>query len=101
MTDVLEEIRRLREQNRDISNDDILLIQMIQIKEQLRDIDNRLQALEEAEKKHSEYPSLTYLLRYRPRDTMAVIALFFVILSMIWVSEFRQPVLKWLGLPVF
>ena len=74
MTDVLEEIRRLREQNRDISNDDILLIQMIQIKEQLRDIDSRLQALEEAEKKHSEYPSLTYLLRYRPRDTMAVYA---------------------------
>ncbi len=87
MTDILEEIKRLREQNKDISNDDILLIQMIQIKQELQEVSDRLKKLEEAEKKHSEYPSLTYLVRYRPRDTMAVIALVFVVLSIIWVSS--------------
>ena len=112
MTDVLEEIHRLRRENKDISNDDILLIQMISMKkqleamavqqqEQLTSMEKRIKDLEDVARVHNEYPSITFLLRYRPKETEAWILIIFVLLSMWWVSGFRQPILEWLGLPTF
>lgn len=67
----------------------------------LEDVAVRVDELEEARKRYDEYPTLTYLLRYHPRQTIVVLVAVFMALSMWWVSGFRMPLLKWLGLPVF
>jgi negative regulator of genetic competence, sporulation and motility len=70
-----------------------------------KQINERFDALEQkvdtAVRRQSEYPSVTYLLRYRSRDTVVAIIFLFVILSTWFVSGFRQPILEWLGLPIF
>ena len=48
-----------------------------------------------------EYPSITWLLRHRTKETITFIVFVFVILSLWFVSGFRQPILDWLGLPIF
>lgn len=98
---VLNEIKRLREQNRDITNDDILLIQLIEIRDTLNIIDKRLETVEEHTRVQTEYPSIPYLLRYHPRQTITVMMTIFILLSLWWVSGFRQPILNWLNLPIF
>jgi len=47
------------------------------------------------------YPSLTWLLSHRTKQTATVIVVVFVILSLWFVSGFRAPLLTYLGLPVF
>lgn len=49
----------------------------------------------------SDNPSLVWLMRYKTRQTITIIVLAFVLLSIFYVSGFRQPMLKFLGLPVF
>lgn len=47
------------------------------------------------------HPSLLYLARFRTRETAIAIILLFALLSIWWVSGFRQPILEFLGLPIF
>ena len=47
------------------------------------------------------YPSITWLLNHKTRQTITVIVVVFVILSLWFVSGFRAPLLTYLGLPVF
>ena len=64
-----------------------------------------LNELKQMIQRHDEYirthPSLVYLLRYRTRETLALFFVIILILSLWYVSGFRQPILKWLGWPVF
>ena len=48
-----------------------------------------------------ENPSLLWLLRFRTKETTIVIITIFVVLSLWWISGWRQPILHWLGLPIF
>jgi len=47
------------------------------------------------------HPSIIYLLRYRTKETIATILFLILTLSLWYVSGMRQPILKFLGLPVF
>ena len=55
--------------------------------------------------RHDDYiqthPSLVYLLRFRTKETVATVLAIVIILSAWYVSGIRQPILEWLGLPVF
>jgi len=47
------------------------------------------------------HPSIIYLLRFKTKETVATIVFLIVVLSLWYVSGMRQPILKFLGLPVF
>lgn len=47
------------------------------------------------------HPSLIWLMRFRTKQTITWIVLAFMILSLWWISGWRQPILELLGLPVF
>lgn len=68
---------------------------------QARNVDKLACATEKNEEYLERHPSLLYLIRFRTRETVAVILLVFVLLSAWYVSGFRMPILRWLGLPVF
>jgi len=57
--------------------------------------------LDNLERYIHDNPSLVWLLRFRTRQTLAVIVLVFVLLSLMYVSDLRQPLLAALKLPVF
>lgn len=61
-------------------------------------LEQRVRSLESYAKTH---PSLLWLLRYDTRRTVAFIVLVFMALSLWFISGFRQPILDWLGLPIF
>jgi thioesterase domain-containing protein len=48
-----------------------------------------------------EHPTLIYLLRYRTRQTIAVLLAFFLLLLATTSPEIRAAVLAWLGFPGF
>jgi len=64
-----------------------------------------IRALTAVVQAHEQYiqshPSLIYLLRYRTKETLATLIFILILLSAWYVSSFRQPLLKFLGLPVF
>jgi methyl coenzyme M reductase beta subunit len=57
--------------------------------------------LEELKKHLLGNPSLLWLLRYRTRKTVFWIVVVFIILSLWWISGWRQPILEFFGLPAF
>ena len=67
-----------------------------------RDTTNELKQMIQ---RHDDYirthPSLVYLLRFRTKETVATIVFVILILSLWYVSGIRQPILRWLGLPIF
>lgn len=68
-------------------------------------IDGRIEAIEDklddVLRMQMEHPPLLYLLRYQTKKTVFWIVVAFVILSLWYVSGFRQPILDFLGLPIF
>jgi hypothetical protein len=58
-------------------------------------------AWEDHQAYHKENPPLLWLLRFRTKETVATIVLIFMLLSLWYVSGFREAVLQWLGLPLF
>ena len=69
--------------------------------QQARNVDKLAGAMERTEDYLERHPPILYLLRYRTKETVIVITLIFVVLSAWYVSAFRMPILRWLGLPVF
>ena len=74
--------------------------------EQLIETQNEtLSELKDMIQRHDDYiqthPSLVYLLRYQTKETFAVFFFIILALSLWYVSGIRQPILKWLGWPVF
>ena len=57
--------------------------------------------VDKAVEHQTTHPSLIYLLRFKTRQTVAALIFAFVIFSSWFVSSVRQPILEFLGLPVF
>ena len=80
-------------------------VDMAELKALIQQQSENISRLSSVVDRHEAYiqthPSLLYLLRFRTRETAVIIVLFFVVLSIWWVSGFRRPILKYLGLPVF
>lgn len=109
-TDLLLELKRLRAQGKDVSNDDLILMQIMglaakqnKLANQIDAIDTRVQAIESGlnnlTAQHKEYPSVTWLLRHKPKETLMFSVGAFVLFSMWYVSGLRQPIMRLLGLP--
>lgn len=49
----------------------------------------------------NDHSPLIYLLRFRTKETIAALLFLIFLLSAWYVSGIRQPILKWLGLPIF
>ena len=71
------------------------------IREQSENVGQLTLVVERTEEHVRMHPSMLYLLRFRTKETVAVIVLLFVLLSLWYVSGFRRPILRWLGLPLF
>lgn len=57
--------------------------------------------LKEAIRMQKAHPSLLYSLRFDTKKTVMWILFAFVLLSIWFVSDFRQPVLQFFGFPIF
>lgn len=68
------------------------------IEGRFKSIEDRVDDLEDYKKEH---PSLLWLARYRTKQTAIWILIIFIILSIWWVSGFRQPILQYFGIPPF
>ena len=66
------------------------------IREQGENVGRLARVVERTEEHLQAHPTLLYLLRFRTRETVAAL-----VLSLWYVSGFRQPILRWLGLPLF
>ena len=66
---------------------------------ELLKINGRLKKVEEAAEDWEKNPSLLWLLRFRTKKTVSVILVVFVLLSMLYIAEIREPVFELLGLP--
>ena len=71
------------------------------LEKQARNVDRLAGAVERTDEYLERHPTLLYLLRYRTKQTIVVLVLIFVLLSAWTVSEFREPILRWLGFPMF
>lgn len=69
-----------------------------QIREQIDELGDKLDDVLDMQKEH---PSLLYLLRFKTKQTIIWIVIAFIILSLWYVSGFRQPILEFLGIPIF
>ena len=68
---------------------------------QIKAVDDIPERVTAIENKYLNYPSLVWLLRFRTKNTVTIIVLVFVALSLWFVSGARQPILSALGLPIF
>ena len=64
------------------------------LEQQARNVDKLAGATERTEEYLERHPTLLYLLRFRTKETVAVILLIFVLLSAWYVSGFRMPILR-------
>lgn len=68
------------------------------IQAQTDNIDKLTSIVEKHETYLQTHPTLLYLVRFRTKETVAVILFIFLLMSLLWLPEFRQPVLNFLGL---
>jgi hypothetical protein len=66
--------------------------------EQFRELSSKI---DKAVEHQTDHPSLIYLLRFKTKQTIAAIIFAFIIFSSWFVSGVRQPILEFLGLPIF
>ena len=110
--DTIEAVKNMGNQVPPDVRDQLILSELISIKqklatngEQLRRIEQanneRLAAIEQANSDRDEYPSILWLLRHKTWKTSAAIAIVFILLSTIWISSIRAAALERLGWPVF
>lgn len=66
---------------------------------ELLKINGRLKKVEEAAEDWEKNPSLLWLLRFRTKKTVTVIVTIFILLSMLYISGIRGPILELIGLP--
>jgi hypothetical protein len=71
------------------------------IREQSVNMRRLTRVVQRTEEHLPTHPTLLYLLRFRTKGPVAAPVLLFVLLSLWYVSGFRRPILKWLGLPMF
>ena len=71
------------------------------VETQSRTIETLAAAWADHQQYHKDNPPLLWLLRFRTKETIATILFIILLLSAWYVSGIRQPILKWLGLPIF
>jgi hypothetical protein len=71
------------------------------LEKQARNVDRLAGAVERTDEYLEQHPTLLYLLRYRTKQTIVILVVIFVVLSAWTVSEFREPILRWLGVAGF
>lgn len=81
------------------------LLQQEQAFERITSIDGRIDSMEDkldqVLRMQEEHPPLLYLLRFKTRKTIFWIVFAFLLLSVWYISSFRQPILEFFGLPIF
>lgn len=75
------------------------LIIMLDTHQGVEKINGRLKKVEAAADETKRYPSLLWLLRYKTKQTVSVLVAVFLLLSALYVSGVREPILDFLGLP--
>lgn len=71
------------------------------LNQQARNVDGLTMTMAQTQTYLERHPPLLYLLRYRTKATVALLVLLFAALSLLFVSDLRQPLLRLLGLPGF
>lgn len=57
--------------------------------------------IDAAVKHQEDHPSIIYLLRYKTKQTVTALLFLFMVLSSWFVNGIREPILEFLGLPIF
>jgi hypothetical protein len=99
---LIEEFKTLLENGEDISpkaERRMLLALSIDTHTEVKTINGRLKKVEAAVEESERHPSLLWLLRFRTKKTVVIIATVFVLLSLFYISGTRMPILELLGLP--
>lgn len=99
---LIEQFKDLIQNEDDISPDaarKVLLAISIDTHTEVKKINGRLKKVEKVTEDYLLYPSLTWLLRHKTKTTVATITIVFVILSLLYISGLRAPIMEWLGLP--
>ena len=71
------------------------------LEKQARNVDKLAGAVERTEVYLERHPTLLYCMRYRTKETVAVIVFVFVVLMAWYASGLRTAILGWLGLAGF
>lgn len=102
LSSLIEEFKTLLEDGEDISpkaSRRMLLALSIDTHTEIKTINGRLKKVEAAVEESQKHPSLLWLLRFKTKRTVVVIATVFVLLSLIYISGTRLPIFELLGLP--
>lgn len=83
-------------------NGEILVNRFDELEKKVDDrFDELSKTLDAAVKHQEDHPSIIYLLRFKTKQTIAAILFLFMVLSTWFVSGLRQPILEFLGIPLF
>jgi hypothetical protein len=105
MTDenkIIEEVENLLTDGDNVNPDVARRLQLsisLENHKELKKINGRLKKVEAAEETWEENPSLLWYLRFETKKTVATILFVFVLLSALYVSGIRAPILEFFGLP--
>ena len=102
LSSLIEEFKTLLEDGEDISpkaSRRMLLALSIDTHTEVKTINGRLKKVEAAVEENKKPPSLLWLLRFKTKKTVVVIATVFALLSLIYISGIRAPIFELLGLP--
>ena len=99
---LIESFKRQLESGDKIDPDaarEMLLAISIDTHNEVKHINGRLKKVEAVVDDVEKFPSLLWLLMHKTKSTVAVITIVFILLSLLYVSGLRAPIMVWLGLP--
>ena len=99
---LIESFKRQLESGSKIDPDaarEMLLAISIDTHSEVQRINGRLKKVEAVVEDVERFPSLWWLLRFKTKNTVAIIVIVFVVLTLFYVSGLRAPIMEWLGLP--
>lgn len=99
---LIESFKRQLEDGNKIDPDaarEMLLAISIDTHNEVKHINGRLKKVEKVTEEFQLHPSLLWLLRFKTKSTVTAIIAVFILLSVLYISGIRAPILEWLGLP--
>ena len=106
LSPVVEEIKQLLENGDKISPEVARRLQLalsLETLNKINEINGTVKkvkaAVDENTKIIKDYPSLLWLLRHKTKTTITIIFIIFCLLSALYISGIRVPIMEWLGLP--
>lgn len=91
-------IVRVRDLEQQMIRIEVTLNEINGINDRMDVIESKLDSVLEMQVNH---PSLIYMLRFQTRRTVMWLIIAFILLSLWWVSGWRQPILEFFGIPAF